>query len=71
MMRPLFLWSLALVQALGVSPVRAENSAASEPLAEVDGEVITAEQVEKAGGAPLAKLHKQMLRSSSASSLKR
>ena len=59
MMRPLFLWGLALVLALGVPPVRADISA-SEPLAEVDGEVITAEQVEKAGGAPLMKLHEQI-----------
>jgi protein-disulfide isomerase len=59
MMRPLFLWGLALVLALGVSPVRAEPSA-SELLAEVDGEAITAEQVEKAGGPQLAKLQEQI-----------
>jgi protein-disulfide isomerase len=44
---------------LGVSSVRAQ-SRAIEPLAEVDGEMITAEQLEKAIGAPLAKLHEQI-----------
>lgn len=34
--------------------------AASEHLAEVDGQVITSEEVEKALGAPLAKLHEQI-----------
>jgi len=59
MMRLLSLGGLALVLALGVSPVRAEPSA-SELLAEVDGEAITAEQVEKAGGPQLAKLQEQI-----------
>ncbi len=50
---------LILALALGVPSVRAQTTA-TEPLVEVDGEVITAEQVEKAIGAPLAQLQKQI-----------
>jgi protein-disulfide isomerase len=55
----LFLFLCELALALAVPLARADTSA-SEPLAEVNGEVITADQVEKAGGAPLAKLQEQI-----------
>lgn len=56
--RPITILSaLALLVALGL-PVAA--LAASEPLAEVDGEAITAEEVEKALGAQLRRLEEQI-----------
>ena len=50
---------LAILLAL-VLPAAAETSAKSEPLAEVDGEAITADEVERAIGAPLRKLEQQI-----------
>jgi hypothetical protein len=47
------LWTLALLLLL-VMPLVAH--AASEPLAEVDGEAVRAEELEKALGGPLARL---------------
>lgn len=52
------LFTSTLLLALGL-PVAAQ---ASEPLAEVDGEAITAEEVEKALGAQLRKLEEQIYR---------
>lgn len=52
------LFTFTLLLALGL-PVAAQ---ASEPLAEVDGEAITAEEVEKALGAQLRKLEEQIYR---------
>jgi protein-disulfide isomerase len=48
-----------LVLALA-SPVAAETAAKSEPLAEVNGQAITADEVERAIGAPLRKLEEQV-----------
>lgn len=56
---PIMLWSLVLPVALGRA-VAAQTPAASEPLAEVDGEAITAEEVEKAIAAQLSKLEEQI-----------
>lgn len=53
------LWTFPLLMALAL-PVAAQTPAKSEPLAEVDGEVITAEEVERALGASLAKLQEQI-----------
>jgi hypothetical protein len=50
---------LALLLAL-ILPAAAETPAKSELLAEVDGEAITADEVEKAIGAPLKKLEEQI-----------
>ena len=48
-----------LLIALGL-PVSAQMPVKSEPLAEIDGQPITVEEVEKALGAPLAKLQEQL-----------
>jgi hypothetical protein len=45
-------WPLMLLIALGL-PAAAHTPAKGEPLADVDGEAITAEEVEKAIAAPL------------------
>ncbi len=55
----LTLWALAVLLVL-LPHVAAQQSAKSEPLAEVDGETITAEEVEQALGAPLARLQEQI-----------
>lgn len=53
------LWIMLFLMVLGL-PIPPGPAAASEPLAEVDGQVITAEEVEKALGAPLARLQEQI-----------
>jgi protein-disulfide isomerase len=53
------LWALMLLMALGLLAA-APAPTASEPLAEVDGEAIAAEEVEKALAAPLSKLEEQI-----------
>jgi protein-disulfide isomerase len=53
------LWILTLLLALSL-PAVAEPPAQSEPLAEVDGMVITAEEVEKVAAGPLRKLEEQV-----------
>jgi len=55
----LSLGALALLLAL-IVPAAAETPARSEPLAEVHGEAITADEVEAAIGAPLRKLEAQI-----------
>jgi len=50
---------LALVMVAGL-PVGAQPGAAGEALAEVDGQAITVEEVDRAIGAPLAKLQEQV-----------
>ncbi|HYL79806.1 MAG TPA: thioredoxin domain-containing protein [Candidatus Acidoferrum sp.] len=52
-------WILACLLAL-ISPVAAQAAATSQPLAEVDGVPITAEEVEKALAPEFAKLQEQM-----------
>jgi protein-disulfide isomerase len=52
---------LALLQAL-ILPAAAGTPAKSKPLAEVDEETITADEVDKAVGAPLRKLEEQIYR---------
>jgi protein-disulfide isomerase len=56
---PTALWAFMLLLALGLLAA-AHAPAASEPLAEVNGEAITAEEVEKAIAAQLAKLEEQI-----------
>jgi protein-disulfide isomerase len=56
---PTILWALFLLVALGLA-LMAQTSGAAEPLAEVDGEAITAEEVEKAIAAQLSKLEEQI-----------
>jgi protein-disulfide isomerase len=56
---PTILWALVLLVALGLA-VAAQTPAASESLAEVDGEAIAAEEVEKAIAAQLSKLEEQI-----------
>ena len=53
------LWALMLLMALGLLAA-APAPTASEPLAEVDGEAISAEEVEKAIAAPLTQLEEQI-----------
>jgi protein-disulfide isomerase len=53
------LWSLTLVLALGM-PVAHAQAATSQTLAEVNGEAITAKDVEKSLGAKLSKLEEQI-----------
>src|SRR6266511_6430113 len=53
------LWAFTLLLALGLLAA-AHAPAASGPLAEVDGEAITAEEVEKAIAAQLSKLEEQI-----------
>ena len=53
------LWALTLVLALSWAAV-AQTPVKSEPLAEVDGQVIGTEEVEQALGAPLRKLEEQI-----------
>jgi protein-disulfide isomerase len=52
-------WILTLLIALGL-PAAAQTPAKAEPLAEVDGEGIAAEEVEKAVAAQLSKLEEQI-----------
>jgi hypothetical protein len=52
---PTILWILALLVALGLA-VSAQTPAQGEPLAEMDVQVITAEEVEKVLRVPLARL---------------
>jgi protein-disulfide isomerase len=57
------LWVAAFVfVAMAVTPVRAPAQPGTpvKPLAEVDGQPITAEEIDKAIAAPLAKLHEQI-----------
>lgn len=54
------IWILSIFTLLAALGLPVPAVAASEPLAEVDGEAITAEEVEKALGAPLAKLQEQI-----------
>jgi hypothetical protein len=56
---PTALWAFMLLLALGLLAA-AHAPAASEPLAEVNGEAITAEEVEKAIAAQLRKLEEQI-----------
>src|SRR5438445_10619609 len=58
-LKSLALGVLALLLAL-ILPAAAETPAKSEPLAEVGGEAIMADEVEKAIGAPLQKLEEQI-----------
>src|SRR5215831_6942965 len=53
------LWALMLLMALGLLAA-APAPAASEPLAEVDGQAISAEEVEKAVAAQLTQLEEQI-----------
>ena len=53
------LWIFMLLLSLSL-PIAAQTPVKDEPLAEVDGVAITAEEVEKALGAPLAKLQEQV-----------
>ena len=53
------LYGLLLVLTLGGSPARAEATA-NEPLAEVNGEVITAENLDRALGAKLSQIQEQL-----------
>src|SRR3989338_8812596 len=55
--RMIALWGITLLIALGLSFFA---QAASEPIAEVDGVAITAEEVEKALAAQLTKLEEQI-----------
>jgi len=56
---PTALWAFMLLLGLGLLAA-AHAPAASEPLAEVNGEAIAAEEVEKANAAQLAKLEEQI-----------
>ena len=56
---PTILWPLALLVTLGLA-VAAQTPAKGEPLAELDGEAITAEEVEKTIAAQLSKLEEQI-----------
>lgn len=56
---PTMHWALMLLMALGLA-VAAQTPTKGEPLAELDGEAITAEEVEKAIAAQLAKLEEQI-----------
>jgi protein-disulfide isomerase len=58
-MKGISLWTLLLLMALGL-PVAAQTPARGEPLAEVDGEAITAEEIEQALGGRLARLQEQI-----------
>lgn len=53
------IWTLFLVTAMS-PPVAAQTGTLSQPLAEVNGEAITAEEVEGALGAPLRRLERQI-----------
>ena len=55
----MILWTLMLLIALGV-PAAAQTPAKEEPLAEVDGDAIAAEEVDKAIAAQLSKLEEQI-----------
>jgi hypothetical protein len=57
--RRVSLWIFVLLTALGL-PVMGQVLVKSEPLAEVEGEVITAEEVDKQLGTPLARLQEQI-----------
>jgi len=52
-------WAVLFLKVLSL-PVASQTSRKSELLAEVEGEAITAEQVENALGAPLAKLQQEI-----------
>jgi protein-disulfide isomerase len=56
---PTILWALVLLVALGLA-VAAQTPAKAEPLAEVDGQAISAEEVEKAIAAQLTQLEEQI-----------
>jgi protein-disulfide isomerase len=56
---PTIIWALTLLMALGLA-IASQTPAKGEPLAEVDGEAITAEEVEKALAAQLSKLEEQI-----------
>lgn len=58
-MRGLVLWTLVGLAALPI-PAAAQTAPKSETLAEVDGQVITAEEVDRAVSAPLVKLQEQI-----------
>jgi SurA N-terminal domain len=55
---PTILWAVVLIVALGLA-VAAQTPAKAEPLAELDGEAIAAEEVEKAIAAQLTQLEEQ------------
>src|SRR3989442_9078358 len=52
-------WMFVIVVGIGL-PVSAQTATTSEPLAVVNGEAITVEEVENALGAPLRRLEKQI-----------
>jgi TolA-binding protein len=56
---PTILWAVVLIVALGLA-VAAQTPAKAEPLAEVDGQEIAAEEVEKAIAAQLTQLEEQI-----------
>jgi protein-disulfide isomerase len=56
---PTILWTLVLLVALGIA-VTGQTPAKAEPLAELDGEAITSEEIEKAIAAQLSKLEEQI-----------
>jgi hypothetical protein len=58
-MRRISLLIFVFLTALGL-PVMSQVLVKSEPLAEVDGEVITAEEVDNQRSAPLARLQEQI-----------
>src|SRR6059036_365685 len=53
------LWALVAVVVMGL-PGTAQTGATGEPLAEVNGEAITTDEVERALGAPLRRLEQQI-----------
>ena len=53
------LWALVAVVVMGL-PATAQTGATGEPLAEVNGEAITTDEVERALGAPLRRLEQQI-----------
>jgi hypothetical protein len=52
--------ALLLIAAIGISPARGGQSTPTEPLAEVNGETITAKDLESALGAKLFNLEEQI-----------
>src|SRR2546425_13081366 len=52
-------WMFVIVVGIGL-PVSAQTATTSEPLAVVNGEAITVEEVENALGAPLRRLERQI-----------
>jgi SurA-like N-terminal domain len=55
-----FLVSLLVAATIGPSSLQAQGRSQSRPLAEVNGQVITEEEVDSAIAAPLAKLQEQI-----------